>query len=80
MPATCLTPNALSVLAACSTEVALDNNPVAEAKFLNAPVVLFHAVAVVVNVWAVPKAAAVAPVLTVKPAGRPDPIVLKFSE
>ena len=55
-------------------------NPVAEAKFLNAPAVLFHAVAAVVKDCGVPKPVAFAPVRTVNPAGRPDRIPLKFSE
>ena len=53
--------------------------PVAEAKFLKAPVALFQAVGAVVNTAAVPKLVALELNLMLKPLGNPAPIPLKFS-
>jgi hypothetical protein len=78
LAATCLKPSALSADAAC-TAVTAEDPAVADAEFLKPPVVLFQAVAAVVSVPAVPNELAVAPVLIVKPIGKPVPIPLKFS-
>jgi hypothetical protein len=53
--------------------------PSADAKFLNAPVVLDQAVLAVVRVAAVPIEVTVEPVLTVHPVGKEMPILSKVS-
>ena len=74
MAVTCRTPIALSVAVLCVTPWSL----LPEAKFLNPPPVLFQVAGAVANAASVPIDEAVAPVLTVIPAGKPVPIPLKF--
>ena len=75
----CLTPSALSVRAACVMATSAEvEGGFAEAKLANCPVADVHAAAAVVKAEEVPKELLVAPVHTDHPAGKPDPIELKF--
>src|SRR5438067_7923770 len=81
-PDVCLSPNALSVLVLCSTDVLPMAKPSAEATFLNPPATVAHAVAAVTNTGeagTVPNAVVVAPVLVLQPAGTPELTLSKLS-